>query len=88
VSFIQILLYYAIKKYNLKFPKTILLILVLIGYYFVFPQYFMPEPRVDVINCGMPTMAVLLSFWVFGTIAGLVTHIVWMIKGYKNKKTS
>lgn len=85
ISFVRLLLYYFIEKYSLKFPKPILLVLVLIGYYFVFPQYFMPEPKGDGINCGMPAMGILLGFWVFGTIAGIATHIIWIIKSQKKK---
>ncbi len=86
VSFLQLLLYYLIDKHKLKFPKILIFVLVLIGYYVVFPQYFMPSPKINHINCGMPTLGVFLGFWIFGTIAALMTHIIWMIKLYKKYK--
>lgn len=88
ISLFQLLTYYLLDKYKLKFSKTLVFILVLLGYYFLFPQYFFPEPRKDGINCGIPVLAILLGFWVFGTIAALITHILWIIKLQKKNKNT
>jgi hypothetical protein len=42
----------------------------------VFPKFFYPEPSTDGINCGMPILGITFGFWIFGTIAGIATHIL------------
>ena len=85
ISLVQLTCYYLIYRYQIKVPNFIILLLVLIGYYLIFPQFFFPEPRKDGINCGMPALGITLAFWVFGTIGALSSHITWIfIKKRKN----
>ena len=80
ISLLQLFLYYLNDKYKTKLSNFIILLIILIGYLFVFPQFFYPEPRKDGINCGMPILAITLAFWIFGTFAGVTTHLIWKIK--------
>lgn len=83
ISFIQFTLYYLNTRFKTKLPNFILLLVFLICYIFIFPQFFYPEPRANGINCGLPVFAVTFTFWVFGTIAGLTTHIIWELISLK-----
>lgn len=84
ISLIQFSLYYLNTKYKTKLPKLIILFTFLICYFFVFPEFFYPEPRTDGINCGMSSLGIILGFWVIGTIAGITTHIIWYVKNKKS----
>ncbi|MCF6297698.1 MAG: hypothetical protein L3J08_06900 [Flavobacteriaceae bacterium] len=86
ISFVQFALYYINSKYKNKLPNFIILLILLICYFFVFPRFFYPEPRTDGINCGMPILGITFGFWIFGTIAGITTHIIWRIKNKKHNK--
>ena len=86
ISLVQFGLYYLNNKYKTKLPNFIILLTLLICYFFVFPKFFYPEPRTDGINCGMPILGITLGFWIFGTIAGIATHIIWKIKKRKSTK--
>jgi hypothetical protein len=86
VSLVQFALYYLNSKYKTKLPNFVILLIILICYFFVFPRLFYPEPSTDGINCGMPIFAITFGFWIFGTIAGILTHIIWKIKLRKSTK--
>ncbi|WP_299715176.1 hypothetical protein [uncultured Tenacibaculum sp.] len=83
ISIVQFGLYYLIKKYRIRFPKLIILLTLLLCYFFVFPEFFYPKQEVNEIDCGMPTLGIILAFWFFGTIAGIATHVIWVMK-FKN----
>ncbi|WP_435261848.1 hypothetical protein [Tenacibaculum sp. nBUS_03] len=87
ISFVQFGLYYLNRKYGQKIPEFLILLTFLICYFLVIPRFFYPEPRPDGINCGMPVLGITLGFWIFGTIAGIATHIIWKIIKYKSTKT-
>ncbi|PKG42811.1 hypothetical protein [Psychroflexus sp. MES1-P1E] len=85
ISLFQLTFYFLTYRYKIRIPNFVILILVLIGYYFILPQFFYPKPRTDGINCGMPILGINLGFWIFGTIGALSSHIIWMfIKKKKN----
>jgi Na+-driven multidrug efflux pump len=86
ISLVQFGLYYLNEKQKTKFPSFIILAVLLICCFFVFPRFFYPEPDPDGINCGMPILGITLGFWIFGTIAGIVTHVVWKLKLWVNAK--
>ncbi|MDT0648416.1 hypothetical protein RM545_17120 [Zunongwangia sp. F260] len=81
ISFVQFGLYYLNRKYKTKLPNFVILVIILICYFFVFPGFFYPEPKTDGINCGLPIFGITFAFWIFGTIAALITHF-----GYKRLK--
>ncbi len=85
ISVVQIALYFLNGKYKTKFPNYLILIFILLGHYLLFPRFFYPEPRTDGINCGMPILGITLGFWIFGTIAGITTHLIWKLIIKKNK---
>jgi len=86
VSLLQFGLYYGNDKYKTKLPNYIILLALLSCYFFVFPRLFYPETRTDDINCGMPILGITFGFWIFGTIAGLTTHLIWKLKKRKSTK--
>lgn len=86
ISFIQFGLYFLNKKYKTELPNLIILLILLICYVLVFPKFFYPEPRKDGINCRMPILGITLGFLIFGTIAGITTHIIWNLKNRKSPK--
>lgn len=88
ISLIQFGLYYLNKKYKAKLPNFVILLILLVCYFFVFPKFFYPESVTGGINCGMPILGITLGFWIFGTIAGITTHFIWKLttRKYKNNK--
>ncbi len=86
VSLIQIGLYYLNDKYKTGIPNFLILLVLLLGNFFVFPKLFYPEPRTDGIHCGMPILGILFAFWTFGTITLVAIHIFWRIKKNENIK--
>ncbi len=87
ISIVQFGLYFLNAKYKTKMPNFVILLILLTGHFFVFPKLFYPEPRTDGINCGMPMLGVTLGFWIFGTLSGIVVHIIWKLKTSKNKSS-
>lgn len=88
ISLVQFALYYLNWKYKTILPDFVILLILLACYFFVFPKFFYPEPKPDRINCLIPTLGITLEFWFFGTISGVVTHIIWSIKKRKASKRS
>ncbi|CAL2103654.1 conserved hypothetical protein [Tenacibaculum sp. 190130A14a] len=78
-SLIQLGLYHLNRKYGQKVPELLILLTFLVCYFLVIPRFFYPDPRPDGINCAMPTLGITLAFWIFGTIAGFLTHAIWII---------
>ena len=86
ISTLQFLLYYLnYRKIKKEFLSTIILFGILACYYFILPKMFYPEPRTDGINCGLPILGLTFAFWIFGSIAALITHIIWVIWKFKTK---
>lgn len=67
------------EKMKFKHGKTLLFLLILIGYFFIFPRFFYPEPDPNGINCGMPIMGITLAFWVIGGGVTIIAHIIYYI---------
>ncbi|PCJ95363.1 MAG: hypothetical protein COA50_09155 [Flavobacteriaceae bacterium] len=86
ISLLQFALYFLNNKYKNKVPDFVIFLLVLACYFFIFPRLFYPEPRTDGINCGMPILGIILGFWIFGTIAGIATHLIWKLKKRKTQQ--
>ena len=74
VSILQYALYFFNAKSHTKIPGFIITVLFLIGHFYVFPQLFFPDRSPAGINCGMPALGIMLAFWVFGTVAILITY--------------
>ncbi len=87
ISLIQFALYYFNRKYKTKLHSIIILFGILANYYFILPELFYPEPKIIRINCGLPILGVNLAFWIFGTIAALGIHIVWVLWKLKREST-
>lgn len=78
ISLLQLILYYVFATYKISIPAYAILLLMLAGHYMLFPEFFYPIPDPDGINCGMPILGINLAFWIFGTIAALSTHLIWI----------
>lgn len=87
ISVVQLAMYFLNDKYKTKLPNFVILLILLICYFLVFPGLFYPEPSPDGINCGLPILGITLAFWIFGTIAGIGTHIIWKVRPGKSKNT-
>ncbi len=86
VSLVQYVIYFINSRYTIKFPDSMLLFFIVIAHFFLFPKLFYPKLDPDEINCGLPMLGVTLSFWVFGTLASCITHMLWKLKN-RSKRT-
>lgn len=71
-------------KSKTKIPKFIIVLLFLIGHFFVFPQWFFPEPDPKGINCGMPMLGITLGFWIYGSLQVVLTQLFF---SFRKKRT-
>ena len=79
ISICQICLYLILDKMTLKYGKVIIFLLILVGYFFVFPKFFLPLPDPDGIGCGMPVVAFLFTIWVVGGGSAILIHIIYYL---------
>ncbi|WP_018343615.1 hypothetical protein [Cytophaga aurantiaca] len=77
-SMLQVISYYILDRYTIKIPSYIILIILLVGHLFIFPKFFYPEPNPNGADCGMPILGITLAFWLFGTIAAVLSHFLWI----------
>jgi hypothetical protein len=77
-SILQLISYYLLDQYTIKVPSYVILILLLVGHLFLFPQFFYPEPNPNGPGCGMPILGITLAFWLFGTVAAVLSHFFWI----------
>ena len=79
IIFIQIGAYILLDKFDYKNWKYLVLCLILILHFFVLPYFMIAEIVNDEPKCGMPAMALLLSFWVIGGSATIISHFVYVL---------
>jgi hypothetical protein len=79
VSMGQIFLYLVLEKLDLKYGKSILFLLILIGHFFIFPQFFYPQPDSNQFNCGLPILGITLAFWVIGGSTTILVHTIYYL---------
>ena len=77
ISIAQLVLYMISNKLNVRHGRIIILVSILIGYVFLFPQYSFPIPNPDGVNCGMPILGINLAFWTFGVGLTSITHYIY-----------
>ena len=82
---IQVCCYIALDKYHLSKWKYLVLLLGLVLDFIILPEYFMPQYKEGELRCGLPSMGVLLAFWVFGGGSIILTHIIYIIVQKNNK---
>ena len=77
-TLIESLLLYSIRKSRWR---LILSLPILIGFLLVFlylpTPYFLPEPKEDGVNCGMPVLAVTFIFWIYGIASTVCVGVVF-----------
>jgi hypothetical protein len=74
---IESALLYLVRKTWLIFPLVILFLFLLL-FLFVLPPYFTPEPKEGGVNCGLPVIANIMLFWMYGilTTVGLTLVVL------------
>ena len=59
---------------------------VIFLYLFVLPVIFTRTlPEVDGIRCGLPVLALLVGFWIGGTLIAIITHVIYYFVNGKQK---
>jgi hypothetical protein len=81
INIFQILLYIVADEH--KISRTWILMLLLLGIFFVLPPYFYPEMKPDGVRCGNALIGVTLACWIFGSFLCLLVHFCYYF--YKNK---
>lgn len=86
VILIQIAAYKLIDIKRIIDGRIFILILILLMYIIVFPMLFKPTaPEVEGSRCGLPVIAFMMRFWIFGTLITLLTHIIYFVVNGKEK---
>ena len=70
-------MYYLSHKYNWEGGKFLTVVLIVLGYIFVFPKWFYPKFEEGEIVCGLPILGVVLGVWYIGLIGLICTHIFY-----------
>ncbi len=66
--------------------RIFVLIAILLLYIIVLPYVFTRLiPVVEDHQCGLPIIALLASFWIFGTLITIITHIIYSLVNGKQK---
>lgn len=85
ISLCQLGVYIISNLIKLKHAKSVILLLVMIGHFFIFPGLFFPKPEQNNPSCGMPSFAITLIFWIFGTLFAFITHLLFYIFSKKGE---
>ncbi|NMM47842.1 hypothetical protein [Marinigracilibium pacificum] len=88
ISIIQFISYLVFDRLKVKHATRYIFTLVILGYLFILPPLFYPEPQPDGGTCGMPVLGITLGFWVIGGIAAPITHIIFRSIRPKERKKS
>lgn len=88
LTLFQIISYLLIDNYFKINGKTLVLLLLLIGYFFVIPNYFInQEISTDgKPKCGMPILAINFAFWFLGGGGAILTHLVYVLLAHLSSK--
>ncbi|APD06313.1 hypothetical protein UJ101_00776 [Flavobacteriaceae bacterium UJ101] len=88
VSFFQFSLYWLKDYYGFIISNRIILLLILIGYYFIFPSFFVPELNIEKkFYCGPPPLISTTFFFVcFGTLSATIIHLTY--SSFSKKKNN
>ncbi len=84
VAVLQIGSYLLLNKLGWPKAKWLVLLILLLLHYRVFPPLFMPAlPEGEA--CGMPVLGVILGFWVIGGISALLIHFSFLVLTRKHE---
>jgi len=78
ISLLQVGLYAILDRTRFKKLKGLVLILLLAGHFFVFPEMFYPNLGPGAV-CAMPIIGIILAFWILGGIITIATHVTYLI---------
>jgi len=79
ISIGQVLIYLITDRFKFKYGKALMLTLILLGHFIIFPKYFIPEPGINKFDCGLPILGITLAFWIVGNAITLLTHIFYSV---------
>ena len=79
VTLIQLILYWLSDLQHLKYGKLVILILILCGHFFVFPEYFFPDTGSEIGHFALPVLGTLLAFWIFGSSIAILMHASYFL---------
>ena len=85
VAVIQILVYFWLDKMGFRFPKWVILLILLVAQLFVFPQLLFSALGYGENGCGMPIFGLLFFCVVLGGGLNLIVHLTYYFK-FRNKK--
>ena len=77
ISALQFIGYSILDKREIRFPKWILLIILLLGQLSIFPYLWFWWYGFDEIKCGMPILAIHFFFLVIGGSLNIVSHFIY-----------
>ncbi|MCJ8290110.1 MAG: hypothetical protein HRT58_10645 [Crocinitomicaceae bacterium] len=52
----------------------------------IIPPYFLPEPNLDGVNCGLPIIGVYGVFWIFGLISTITVTMIFLCLRVKEQR--
>ncbi|MCA0237586.1 MAG: hypothetical protein LCH81_14510 [Bacteroidetes bacterium] len=81
----QLAIYTLLDDYKVGLPKSVILMLLLVCYFFILPPLFYPKHVPGKIRCGNPAMGITMAFWVFGGAAALGAHTLYQAINPKSK---
>lgn len=78
---IQTILYFLNKKFGGKIPYSLLWVLTVLTFIFVLPQFdkFPVNENPDDIQCGLPVIYSMFSFYIVGPFLSTLIHVLWML---------
>jgi len=83
ITLFQVGLYIALDKTSFRKLKGLVLMVILAGHFFVFPEMFYDmfylSSTPDELLCGMPIMGIIFAFWIFGGFITVATHVTYLI---------
>lgn len=87
VGIIQLTAYKLVDQKKVMDGRLLVLIGIMLCYIFLFPFLFTRQPTTtaDGVQCGMPVLALILAFWIFGCGLALITHAMYYFLHKKEK---
>ena len=75
ISVLQFCLYAFCDFRKWRYGKATVSAIIVLAHFFVFPGLFFPEE--SDMRCGLPEMAITFGFWIFGSIATIITFLLY-----------
>ncbi len=86
ISLIQLFLYYLNHYFKWKYGIFLTVFVLIVGYIFVFPEWFYPKYEEGDMKCGLPILGAILGTWIFGFTSLIGTHVFYRVNLKKSWK--